>query len=119
MARGKPWKISAELWAAIEPLLPRHERRSPPPLGAVSTTARHGRASCSCFNRHPVGILAPGVGIRVRAYVLATDARVAPGRCAAGPAGPSRRVTAAASARTSPLLVRSMRSWLLRFPVRR
>ncbi|ASQ94230.1 hypothetical protein CGL27_15135 [Streptomyces sp. 11-1-2] len=27
MTRLKPWEISDELWAVIEPLLPRHERR--------------------------------------------------------------------------------------------
>ena len=27
MARAKPWEISDELWAMIEPLLPRGERR--------------------------------------------------------------------------------------------
>ncbi|BBJ37478.1 hypothetical protein SSPO_002590 [Streptomyces antimycoticus] len=27
MTRPKPWEISDELWAVIEPLLPRHERR--------------------------------------------------------------------------------------------
>ncbi|MDQ0946163.1 transposase [Streptomyces phaeochromogenes] len=27
MARRKPWEVSDELWAVIEPLLPRHERR--------------------------------------------------------------------------------------------
>ncbi len=27
MSRPKPWEISDELWAVIEPLLPRHERR--------------------------------------------------------------------------------------------
>lgn len=27
MTRPKPWEISDELWALIEPLLPRHERR--------------------------------------------------------------------------------------------
>ncbi|GAB3285156.1 IS5 family transposase [Parasphingorhabdus pacifica] len=27
MARAEPWEISDELWAVIEPLLPRHERR--------------------------------------------------------------------------------------------
>ncbi|MGW5645371.1 IS5 family transposase [Saccharopolyspora sp. NPDC003752] len=27
MARPKPWEVSDELWALIEPLLPRHERR--------------------------------------------------------------------------------------------
>lgn len=27
MARRRPWEISDELWAVIEPLLPRHERR--------------------------------------------------------------------------------------------
>lgn len=26
-ARRKPWEISEELWAVIEPLLPKHERR--------------------------------------------------------------------------------------------
>jgi transposase len=27
MARRKPWEVSDELWAVIEPLLPKHERR--------------------------------------------------------------------------------------------
>ncbi|CAM04297.1 transposase [Saccharopolyspora erythraea NRRL 2338] len=27
MARPRPWEVSDELWALIEPLLPRHERR--------------------------------------------------------------------------------------------
>jgi transposase len=27
VARRKPWEISDELWAVIEPLLPKHERR--------------------------------------------------------------------------------------------
>jgi hypothetical protein len=27
MARLKPWEVSNELWAVIEPLLPKHERR--------------------------------------------------------------------------------------------
>ena len=27
MARAKPWEVTDELWAVIEPLLPRHERR--------------------------------------------------------------------------------------------
>jgi len=27
MSRPKPWEIGDELWAVIEPLLPRHERR--------------------------------------------------------------------------------------------
>ncbi|MFD4481520.1 IS5 family transposase [Streptomyces sp. NPDC058471] len=31
MARRKPWEVSDELWAVIEPLLPRHERRYRPP----------------------------------------------------------------------------------------
>ncbi len=26
MARRKPWEVSDELWAVIEPLLPKHER---------------------------------------------------------------------------------------------
>lgn len=28
MARLKPWEVSDELWAVIEPLLPKHQRRS-------------------------------------------------------------------------------------------
>ncbi|GAP52574.1 transposase, partial [Streptomyces azureus] len=27
MTRRKPWEVSDELWAVIEPLLPKHERR--------------------------------------------------------------------------------------------
>jgi transposase len=27
MARWKPWEVSDHLWAVIEPLLPKHERR--------------------------------------------------------------------------------------------
>ncbi len=28
MARLKPWEVSDELWAVVEPLLPKHQRRS-------------------------------------------------------------------------------------------
>ncbi|ETK32769.1 hypothetical protein MPTA5024_28120 [Microbispora sp. ATCC PTA-5024] len=28
VARLKPWEVSDELWAVIEPLLPKHRRRS-------------------------------------------------------------------------------------------
>lgn len=35
MARLKPWEVSDELWAVIEPLLPKRERR----FGASGTQA--------------------------------------------------------------------------------
>jgi transposase len=85
MTRRKPWEVSDELWAVIEPLLPKHERRFRHPgrkriddrktLQGVLSRSTRWSSSFVCHNRRFHPRLFPGLtcGISVPASTLRRD----------------------------------------------